>query len=295
VPNEKKVGALGDLAGDEGGSRRLDHGADCHVDPLGGVAAVGRDGGDRLFDPRAGQCELFTRDGEGDHDLHDRVTAGRSSVEGRFHERPYLHGVEARLEHAEADAPCAEHRVHLLPGAGGLVEALLLLGEALGRLLDGERLHVGEELVQRGVEQAHDDRQTVHRFQDLDEVGPLGYPESLEGGGFFVLGRGEDHAPDDRKAVLSEKHVLGPAQPDPLRTESAPIGGVRAVVGVGSHSEVPGPDLVRHSRIFSSSSGGSAAVRGTAPTTTVPVDPSIEMISPARTTVSPTRKLRSPC
>ncbi len=55
---------------------------------------------------------------------------------------------------------------------------------------------------------------------------------------------GEDHPPHDGQAVLGDEHVLGPAQTDPLGPEGAGVGGVRPVVGVGPHGQMPGPDLV---------------------------------------------------
>ena len=132
----------------------------------------------------------------------------------------------------------AQHGVELVPLLGRLEQRLLLGVEPDGRLLDGELAGVGEEFVQRRVEQAHRHRQPVHRLEDLDEVGALGDAQLLEGG---VLGRGvlgEDHPAHDGQAVLGDEHVLGPAQADALGPHAPAVGGVGAVVGVGPHLEV---------------------------------------------------------
>ncbi len=79
------------------------------------------------------------------------------------------------------------------------------------RRLQGEVRDVGQELVQRRVEQAHGDGQAVHRLQDLGEVGPLGPAQLVERGGLLRVSRGEDHAPHDRQPLVAEEHVLGAA------------------------------------------------------------------------------------
>ena len=55
---------------------------------------------------------------------------------------------------------------------------------------------------------------------------------------------GEDHAPHDRQPVVGQEHVLGAAQPDPLRPEASGVGRVGTVVGVGPHGQMPLADLV---------------------------------------------------
>ena len=104
---------------------------------------------------------------------------------GRLHEGPHLHGVEAGLDHPEADTPGAQHRVGLLPGQRGLVEAALLGVEADRGVLVRQLLGRGKELVQGRVEQSHRHRQPVHRGQDGDEVLALHQPQLLEGGGLL--------------------------------------------------------------------------------------------------------------
>ncbi len=79
-----------------------------------------------------------------------------------------LHLVDLGVEDPQPHAAGAEHRV-LLGDVVDAVEQPLELGEVVGvldaRALDrgGEILGVGEELVQRGVEQPDRDREPGHR------------------------------------------------------------------------------------------------------------------------------------
>ena len=178
----------------------------------GSAATVGHG----LFDPAAGQGQLFPADREGDHDLDDRVAAVGHPLAGRLHQGAHLHGVEPGLDHAETHAAGAEHRVGLLPRQCGVVEPALLGAEADGGVLDRHLLGAGQELVQRGVEQADGDRQPVHGRQNGDEVLPLDPAQLLQCGGFVRRRVGQDHPAHDRQAVLAQEHVLGAAQPDAL-------------------------------------------------------------------------------
>ena len=74
-----------------------------------------------------------------------------------------------------------EHRVLLVQRLDRREQLLVLLGRAARRLgpgdLDQLLLEVGEELVERRVDQADDDGQPVHRLEDALEVALL---EDLE-------------------------------------------------------------------------------------------------------------------
>ena len=110
-----------------------------------------------------------------------------------------------------------------------------VLARGLGhRDLDRELGEVGQELVQRRVEQAHGDRQPVHGLEDLDEVGPLQRQQLVEDDLPLLGALGQDQ-PLDELAALAEEHVLGAAQADALGAEPAGAGGIRRVVGVGPH------------------------------------------------------------
>ena len=176
------------------------------------------------------------------------------------HQRPDLHRVQAWLDHAEAHATSTDHRVVLGPTLGGGEQALFLLREALLGLLHTQFLDGREELVQRWIEQADCDRQAVHRFEDLLEVGLLCGAQLLQSLGFLGRRVGEDHLTHNREAVRGEEHVLGAAQPDSLGAQLACVGGIFAGVGVGAHGQLaladrigPGEDRVELGRRLGSS------------------------------------------
>src|SRR5205085_5310969 len=176
----EEVGLLGDLVGSNGAAARVDHGADQHVDLLLGLGRLGGLG-NGVLGPTPGQTQLLSSHRQRDHDLDDRLAALLGALGRRLHEGPHLHGVEPRLDDAEANAASAEHGVELVPRPGRVVEGLLLLGEpALAGLLDGELLGGRQELVQRRVEQTHGDGEAVHGLEDLLEVGLLDLAQLLE-------------------------------------------------------------------------------------------------------------------
>ena len=92
--------------------------------------------------------------------------------------------------------------------------------------------------MERRIEQADRDGQSVHRLEDLLEVDLLHPAEFGERRLFFGLGLGEDHLAHDRQAVGGQEHVLGAAQPDALGAEIAGVGGVLTGVGVGADGQL---------------------------------------------------------
>ena len=121
--------------------------------------------------------------------------------------------------------------------------------------LDELLLEVGQELVQRRVDQPDDDRQAVHRPEDALEVALLERLElghrgveaadrlgvvvaqrlagRLPGLGPGGLARDEDRVTHDLQSLALAEHVLGAAQPDALRPVAAGLGGLLGLVGVG--------------------------------------------------------------
>jgi hypothetical protein len=184
--------------------------------------------------------QLHDRAHQRHHDLDGRCPARAAPLGGRLGDRPHLHRVQTRHEQPEAHAAQPQHRV-------GLVQPLHRGEQSLGlrvgfpprlghRDLDGQLRAVGQELVQRRVEQPDRDRQSVHRGEQRDEVGPLQRQQLRErrlplGG---VLGQ---HQPFDQHAALAQEHVLGAAQPDALCAHVPRAGGVLGGVGIGAHAE----------------------------------------------------------
>ena len=174
----EEVRALREVGGDERGARRLDHRADRHLQSSARRDGDGLD--ERELDPRPGEGQLGARDRERDHDLDDRSATLLEALDGGLQERAHLHLVEAGAHHAEADAARAEHRVHLAPRRAAAYRARSSALSPSVASFTLELLGRREELVQRGVEQPHRDRQAVHRLEDLEEVGALGDAELLE-------------------------------------------------------------------------------------------------------------------
>ena len=122
----------------------------------------------------------------------------------------------------------AEHGVDLAQGGRLLRHLVRRQPHVPGHVL--ERLAaVGQELVERRIEQAHGDREALHGLEDAFEVGLLHGEQALEGA--LALGgvRRQDHPPDQHDPVLGEEHVLGAAQADPLGAQGARGAGVAGV------------------------------------------------------------------
>ena len=131
-----------------------------------------------------------------------------------------------------------------LAHAVDLLHELTLRGDDLG--VSARSLEFGdfdiksarafEELVQRRIEQAHDDRQAVHGLEHAVEIARL----SLEqvGDGLFAHGLVlvEDEGLDDLLAIAQE-HMLGTVEADALGAERAGQLGIGRVVGIGANAQ----------------------------------------------------------
>ena len=78
---------------------------------------------------------------------------------------------------------------------------------------------VREEFVERRVEQPDRDREPVHRLEDRLEVRPLHRQQLGERAAPAGVIAGHDHLAHGGDPVALEEHVLGAAEPDPLRAE----------------------------------------------------------------------------
>jgi len=83
-----------------------------------------------------------------------------------------LHLGDFRIGYREAAAAEAEHRIELGEIAGAIGE-LSRIGIHRARNFLDLGLGVRQELVQRRIEQADRDRQALHDFEQLDEIGAL--------------------------------------------------------------------------------------------------------------------------
>ena len=161
------------------------------------------------------------------------------------------------IDQAQAAAAQTQHGVLLVHRLDGRQQLAVLGrgGVAGARHLDQLVLEVGQELVERRVDEPDHHGQTVHGLEDALEVALLEHLQlghrGVEGGhrlgvvgvqglagGTPVLGpRGgaghEDGAAHDLEPVALAEHVLGAAEADALGAVAARLGGLLWLVGVG--------------------------------------------------------------
>ena len=77
----------------------------------------------------------------------------------------------------------------------------------------------GNELVERGIQEADGYRQTLHSLIELLKVALLHGQQLIESGFSLLNGVGADHLADGSDSVIVEEHVLGTAQTDALCAE----------------------------------------------------------------------------
>ena len=164
--------------------------------------------GDHLLDQLVGlvadQMQLHHRTDQRHHDLDLRVLAGLDLGDRRLGDGPDLQREQARGGQAEPDAAQAQHRVRFVQPLDRGEQLRVGLGSAVAvrlgeRDLDRQFGAVGQELVQRRVEQPDVHRQTVHRVQQLGEVLPLQRQQRLQRRVPLVGGVGQDDPLDQRR------------------------------------------------------------------------------------------------
>ena len=231
----EELGRLRDLPGGHRGPRHLDHRADQRVRRDAGLR---RYLGEHPLGLLARKLQLLHRADQRNHDLRLRVAAVAHPLRRGVRDRADLHGVEAGDDQAEADAAQAEHRVLLVQAAHRVEQFLVLVRRVIAgqRDLDREVGEVGQELVQRRVEQPDGDRQPVHRLQDLHEVAALQRLKRIERGLPRLVVVGQDQ-PLDQLPPLAEEHVLGPGESDALGAEPDRARRVLAGIGIGPDAE----------------------------------------------------------
>ena len=232
---------FGERVGGQRGPRRLDHRADgddvgCQLGMTDLVEHAGH--------PAARDAQLLGIDDQWDHDLdmgtHTPIEEScRSSAQC-----PDLHFVQPGPQDAEAHAPCADHRVRLVePADCCQLDAAGFVEFAAG-LACNEIEEVGQELVQRWVEEPDRDGEAVHGLEDRLEVGDLGFLQLVERGSLGRSIAAEDEPAHDRQPVGGEEHVLGAAESDALRSEFAGERRIVGGVGVGPDLDVPSGHIV---------------------------------------------------
>src|SRR5690606_25007123 len=242
----EEVGVGGDVAGGKRGAGDLDHGADLDVQRVLDVV-VSADLVDDALDLVAKLLDLLLGPDQRDHDFRGGLDAVVLAVDHRLDDGAHLHAQDLGVADGEAAAAVAEHGVQLVELGDALAQLLRGNAQAACDLLD-RFVVVGEELVQRRVEEADGDGQALHGGEDADEVVALEGQEFLEGRLAFIHRLGDNHLPHGGDAVALEEHVLGAAEADALGAElPGPLGIGRGVgVGADAHGAVlvgPAHDL----------------------------------------------------
>jgi len=228
---------LSDLVGGDGGAGDFDHGTDGVVE-LARHVVLGEDGLGGLDGVGLGEGQFGLLADEGDHDFRSRGPGGvhTGDFDGSFHNGTDLHVVDLGVRDTETATAVAEHGV-------GLVEILDALGDGGGvdTELGGEfallLLLIGDELVERRVEEADGAGETLHLGEDTNEVIALEGKDLGEGSlatGFVV---GENHLTDGVDLVSFEEHVLSTAEADTFSTEVEGGLGVAGGISVGTDTE----------------------------------------------------------
>jgi hypothetical protein len=96
---------------------------------------------------------------------------------------------------------------------------------------------VGQELVQRRVEQADGHHEPRHLGEQPLEVALLEREQLIQSGVAAGVIVGHDHGPHQRLAIGGHEHVLGPAQSDSLGAKPVSAQGVLRRVGVGANAQ----------------------------------------------------------
>ena len=153
----------------------------------------------------ADQVQLHHRADERHHDLHLRVFPAVTSDARGLGDRPHLHGEQAGHRPARAARRAARASGSTRAAAPPRPAASASSGSAVAgglghRHLDRQLGAVGQELVQRRVEQPDGHRQPVHRVEQLDEVLPLQRQQRAQRRVALLVGVGQDHPLDQRPA-----------------------------------------------------------------------------------------------
>ena len=199
-------------------------------------------------------------------DLGDGVTAGLLDGHLGIQDGARLDLHEVGDHQPQAYTAQPQHGVLLVHRLDGLQQQLVLGARSVARLGDLDELlfEVGQELMQRRVDEAHHHGQSVHGLEDALEVTLLedlqlghGLVEGRDRGGLVgveLLARGslgpgthgdrgdEDGVTHDLQPLAFAEHVLGAAETDALGTVAAGAGRFLWLVGVGP--DIQAADLV---------------------------------------------------
>ena len=164
-------------------------------------------------------------------------------VDGSADDGTGLHNGDLREGDGQTAAAVAHHGVELMQGGDDGLDVGYGLAHILGQQLD-VRLLGGNELVQRGIQEADGDGAALHGLVDALKVTLLHGQQLGQSLLALLLGVGADHLADGGDTVAVEEHMLSAAQADTLGAQRAGAGGVGGGVGIGADlqpAELVGP------------------------------------------------------
>ena len=226
---------LGDVVCSKGCARDLDHGADLILE----LDARLRDGlVRRLDDDVLDELHFLDFARERDHDLGNDVPVGMTALDGDrcLDDGVGLHDRDLGIGDGKAAAAVTHHGVELVE----IGDDLLDLRDRLSLCLC-ERFDVclvrGNELMERGIEEADGDGIAAERFEEALKVSLL-HGLDLGERSFALLDRlGADHLAEGLDAAFAEEHVLGTAEADALRAERSRLLCILGRIGIGADAE----------------------------------------------------------
>ena len=183
------------------------------------------------------EFEFLAESDERDHDLGFDLDLFLRDIGRGFEDGAGLHLGDLGIRDAEAATAVAEHGVLLMQAGDALDDGFNLHADAAGEvhlLLLG----VGEEFVERRIEEADRGGVAFERLEDAGEVLALIGQELREGRAAALGVRGEDHLAHGVDAISLEEHVLGAGEADAGGAESQRGLGLLGIVGIRANAEL---------------------------------------------------------
>src|SRR6267143_2096852 len=178
------------------------------------------------------------------HDLRHYFNSGFLAFDGGFNDSAHLHLEDFGIGDGKTAATVSQHGVgfvQLLDAPGDFVDVDLQVAGQL--FLFGAIMR--NEFMKRRVNQANGDWESIHGFEDADEVAALEWRKLIQCPDASVLLVRQDHFLDGaltlvasfRLLEVGEEHVLGAAEADAFGAELDGFTGILRGVHIGADPE----------------------------------------------------------
>ena len=149
--------------------------------------------------------------------------------------RPSLHLGDLGTNDTQSTSPETEHGVELMQFIDHLGHFCNGRSKLLGNLfLPLLVVRLGQELVQRRIEQTDASRQTIEGSENPLEILLLVRQQLGQSRFASILRLGQDHLPHGDDAIPFKEHMLGTAQTDPFGPKRHSVENLIGLVGVGA-------------------------------------------------------------